>query len=248
MRIPIAAGILWLLAAQVLTAQSAWQPKGSDQEVVKHTWYSLSYSEKDEQAEWVFYLLKPSMITGAAERDDKFRSDPRVPSGSATLTDYKGSGYDRGHLCPAADMSFSAEAMSETFFLSNMSPQEPGFNRGIWKQLEEQVRKWAVSADSLYVVTGGVLTRPKGAIGPSRVTVPGFYYKVILDPSQNNPRMLAFLMPNAKSSEPLAVFTVTADSVESLTGIDFFPGLTDSLEFRLESQCRPELWFGKAGR
>jgi len=241
-------GILLLIAAQVLPAQNAYLPLGRNEEIVRHTWYTLSYSEKDEQAEWVFYVLRPSMITGAAERDDKFRSDPRVPSGSATLTDYRGSGYDRGHLCPAADMSFSPDAMSETFYLSNMSPQDPGFNRGLWKRLEEQVRSWARSSDSLYIVTGGLLTRPMGSIGPGRVTIPALYYKIILDPQPRNPRILAFLMPNAKSSEPLAIFAVTADSVESLTGIDFFPGLPDSVESRLESECRPELWFGKGGR
>jgi endonuclease G len=247
MRTPFALGILLLLAAEILPAQSAYLPKGRNEEVIRHTWYTLSYSEKDEQAEWVYYVLKPSMITGEAERDDKFRADPRVPSGSATLTDYQGSGYDRGHLCPAADMSFSPDAMSETFYLSNMSPQLPSFNRGIWKRLEEQVRNWARSADSICIVTGGVLTRPAGAIGPSKVTVPACYYKIIFDPGKNNPRMLAFLLPNAKSSEPLAVFAVTTDSVESLTGIDFFPGLPDQLESVLESGCKPEFWFRAPG-
>jgi endonuclease G len=91
------------------------------------------------------------------KRKDNFRSDPKVKTGSAALSDYKGSGYDRGHLAPAADFKWSATAMSESFYMSNMSPQVPGFNRGIWKNIESTVRNWAVENDEIYIVTGPVL-------------------------------------------------------------------------------------------
>jgi endonuclease G len=125
-------------------------------EIIKHTYYSLSYSEENEQAYWVYYELTSDLINGTQSRTDDFRSDPLVTTGSASLADYSGSGYDRGHLCPAADMTLNKISMSETFYLSNMTPQLAGFNRGIWSSLEEQVRKWALEYSKLYVVTGPI--------------------------------------------------------------------------------------------
>lgn len=99
----------------------------------------------------MYYELTPELISGTQSRTDDFRADPLVSTGSDTLADYSGSGYDRGHLCPAADMKLNQTSMSETFFLSNMSPQGAGFNRGIWSSVEDQVRKWAIEFDGLKV-------------------------------------------------------------------------------------------------
>ncbi|MFH0761448.1 MAG: DNA/RNA non-specific endonuclease [Bacteroidota bacterium] len=219
-----------------------YTPIGKNTEIVKHQFYSLSYSEPDEQAEWVAYLLTSTMATGSVEREDDFRIDPMVATGSATLEDYKGSGYDRGHLCPAADMSFSEEAMSETFYMSNMSPQDPSFNRGIWKSLEEQVRNWASLYDSLYVITGPVLTSNKDTIGPNEVSVPKYYYKVILDYCLPEIKMIAFILPNEKGTGSIQDYVVSTDSVESITGIDFFPKLPDTIEEQLESTHQSNSW------
>ena len=111
-------------------------------EVVVHTYFTLSYSEPNEQAEWVFFKLTPELVNGSQERTDDYREDPSVSTGSAKLDDYKYSGYDRGHLCPAGSMTQNKTAMSETFYLSNMSPQTAGFNRGVWSRFEAQVREW----------------------------------------------------------------------------------------------------------
>ena len=134
---------------------------------------------------------------------------------------------------PAADMVFDKVAMSESFYISNMRPQKPRFNRGVWKRLENQVRRWVVEYDELFIVTGGVLTDIIDTIGPNGVGVPGSYYKIILD-IEPEYRVIAFLMPNEKSSEPLSSFVVSVDSVELVTGIDFFIDLTDSLECAIE--------------
>jgi endonuclease G len=115
------------------------EPKSSG-EIIKHSYYTLAYSEENEQAYWVYYVLTPEEINGTQTRTDDFRPDPAVSTGSASLADYSGSGYDRGHLCPAADMKLNKTSMSETFYLSNMSPQLAGFNRGIWSTVEDQVR------------------------------------------------------------------------------------------------------------
>jgi endonuclease G, mitochondrial len=176
------------------------------------------------------------------QRTDDFRPDLLVTTGSAELADFAGSGYDRGHICPAEDMSFSEEAMSETFYLSNMSPQDPSFNRGIWSSLEAQVREWASDYDSLFVITGLVLTSNKGTIGANKVSVPKYYYKVILDYCQPEIKMIAFLLPNEKGVGTIVSYSVTTDSVEMLTGIDFFPALPDDIENKLESNCKPENW------
>ena len=150
-------------------------------ELVHHRYYSLSYSEQHEQAEWVFYEIKKERVLGLISRTDNFRSDNSVSTNSATLSDYKGSGFDRGHLAPAADFSFSTTAMSESFYMSNMSPQNPSFNRGIWKNLESLVRTWGTN-NSIYVVTGPILDDCSTTIGTNNVCIPEYYYKVIYDP------------------------------------------------------------------
>lgn len=213
------------------------------EQIVRHTTYTLSYSEPHEQAKWVAYKLSASMIAGETKRKNDFRADLLAITGSAEKDDYVKSGFDRGHLCPAADRKFSEEAMSETFFMSNMSPQKPYFNRGIWKKLEEQVRDWATKNEEVFVVTGGLLENDLPKIGKTnKISVPVYYYKIILDAKEPQVKAIAFLMKNEKSEFPLSNFTVTIDSVEKITGIDFFPLLPDSLENLLESKSDFENW------
>ena len=134
--------ILLLTGLNIHSQEIDYLPTSTTGQIIEHTHYTLSYSEQHEQAEWVAYELTASEVNGSYDRTDNFRRDPEVETGSASLADFKGSGYDRGHLAPAGDMSFSLTAMSESFYLSNMTPQETGFNRGIWRQLESQVRDW----------------------------------------------------------------------------------------------------------
>ncbi|MCZ4693463.1 DNA/RNA non-specific endonuclease [Ancylomarina euxinus] len=211
-------------------------------EIVKHKNYILSYSEKFEQAQWVAYELIAAETIGLVKRADNFRPDPIVKTGSANLNDYRGSGYDRGHLAPAADMGFSEAAMSESFYMSNMSPQRPSFNRGIWKNLEIQVRNWAKAYDKIYVVTGAVLKPGLPIIGKNRVAVPEKYYKIIFREKAGQSDMIAFLLANKKSEQPLSSFIVSVDQLEKLTGLDFFPQLPDDLENKLEAQQNALKW------
>ena len=210
-------------------------------EIVEHTYYKLAYSEENEQALWVFYKLWPEMVTGSAKRKDDFREDPLVSTTSATLNDYVGSGYDRGHLCPAASMSYNETSMSESFFMSNISPQHPSCNRGKWKTLETKVRSWVLSEDTLYVVSGPIFKDNIGVISANAVTVPGYYYKVIYDPT-NTKKMIAFIMPNKKMDNDIDYYAVSVDKVEAETGIDFFPGLDDETENELESKFDFSSW------
>lgn len=212
-------------------------------ELVNHSYYALSYNEPNEQANWVYYVLTDSMVLkGNEERTNKFKVDKLVVTGSAKSSDYTKSGYDRGHLCPAADMGFNSVAMNESFMMSNISPQEPDFNRGIWKELETTVREWAKNKHQIFVATGPIFKDIKGKIGEDEVTVPGYFYKIIYDP-EPSPEMIAFVLPNAKSNRPLTDFAVSTDELEELTGLDFFSQLPDDVENNLESSVVLAGWF-----
>ncbi len=212
-------------------------------EMVRHTYFTLSYNEKYEEANWVYYTLTDSMVmNGREERSNQFKVDPLVPTGSAKSSDYTKSGYDRGHLCPAGDMGFDPKAMLESFLMSNVSPQTPDFNRGIWKELETEVRGWAKKEHQIIIVTGPVFKDNKGTIGKDHVLVPGYFYKIIFVPS-GKPKMIAFLLPNARSDRPIKDFAVTTDEVERQSGLDFFPQLPDSIENRLEAKVELAGWF-----
>ena len=216
--------------------------------IIRHNGYTLRYREEYEQADWVSYPLLEDEILGDADRkNEQFQPDPLVETGSALSSDYTRSGYDRGHLAPAGDFKFSKEMMKQTFYMSNISPQVPDFNRGIWKKLEEQVRVWALRDKGLYVVTGPVLRPGLPTIGKkNQVAVPEYYYKVILYCNNPDIRMIAFLMKNEESDGSLKQFVVTVDEVEKRTGIDFFPTIPDKMEQQLESARPSQLvanWF-----
>ena len=206
-------------------------------DIVFHKAYSLKYNEEHEQAEWVRYILtKEHLLMKKVSRSNKFKADTLVRNGSATPNDYKHSGYDRGHLAPAADMSWSKATMEESFYMSNMSPQFPSFNRGVWKRLESKVRDWAKKYDSLYVVTGPVLKDNLKNIGINQVSVPEYFYKTLLVYTVTDKKAIGYILPNIKSSTVIDSFAVTVDSVESVTGINFFSTLPDSIESILESK------------
>ena len=205
--------------------------------------YALGYIEYHEQAAFVIYKLTArEALTKEAQRTNRFRRDPEIPTGSATTADYRRSGYDRGHLAPAADMAFSVQTMADSFFMSNMSPQKPAFNRGIWKRLEEQVRQIAIREKAIYVVTGPILPKKKTVtIGANQVTVPTHYYKVIFDLTPPR-KMIGFILPNEGSDRPLEDFAVTVDVVEKATGLDFFSALPKAVQERFESTISISAW------
>ena len=218
---------------------------GKADTIIERPGYALGYIEYHEQPAWVIYIMtKTEATTKAAKRTNKFRSDPEIPTGSATTGDYRRSGYDRGHLAPAADMAFPGQTMADSFFMSNMSPQKPAFNRGIWKDLEALVRSFAITEQKIVVVTGPILPKEKTiTIGTNQVTVPTHYYKVIFDltPPQ---KMIGFILPNEGCDEPLATFSVTVDAVEKATGLNFFSRVPKEEQKRLERTISVNVWKG----
>lgn len=189
-----------------------------------------------------YVMTAEEVLHRVAARGNEFRLDPEIPTGSATPRDYIRSGYDRGHLAPAADMSFPIKTLSESFYLSNVSLQAPQFNRGIWRELEKQVRHFAVREKRIVVATGPVLPVDKViTIGANRVSVPLYYYKVIYAPTPPE-KMIAFVLPNRGSSADLRTFAVTVDHVEALTGLDFFRSVPQPKQERLEQTITVESW------
>ena len=217
-------------------------PTSTTGQIIHHENYSLSYSEAHEQAEWVAYELKKAHLSSTNYKRPYFEIDKAVKTGAAHWRNYKRSGYDRGHLCPAADRRYNKSAYDETFLTSNISPQRHEFNSGIWNSLEQKVRFWADKYDGIFVITGGVLNGNMQTIGEEQVAVPNQFYKILIDINSGKTKMIDFLMPHKNSDKPLQDFVVSVDYVEALTGIDFFPQLDDNLEEKLEAKESYDKW------
>lgn len=224
---------------QILNLELPKPKKG--EKIIKHLAYVLSYNEKYHQANWVAYLLTRAELVKNCKRSNDFQSDPKIPQTDFS-DDYYKSGFDRGHLAPAADMSFSKEAMEESFFYTNMSPQLPSFNRGIWKKLEEQVRDWAQMYDSLYIVTGPMFADSMDVIGNDKIVVPVGYYKALLQKRKGNWTAIGFLLPNTGSKSSYQSFALSIDSLEEKLGFDFFYLLEDEVENEVERNVEIGEW------
>lgn len=217
-------------------------PTSTTGQIIKHNFFTVSYSEKDEQPEWVAYKITNTSFNNHISRTNDYRIDPYVKSGSASPNDYSDSGYDMGHLAPAKSMSKNVTSMSESFYLSNICPQTPSFNRGIWKRLEEKVRYWSTMNDSIYVVTGPILDHPIGEIGKNKVTVPRAFYKALLRFNNGKVKGIGFIMPNEKSNKSIYGYAVSIDEIEKITGIDFYNQLNNSVQELAEENKDLKVW------
>ena len=234
-----------ILMSFVLVDRMEIPKTGANDHVVYHTGFALLYNETYEQASWVAYELTKEETVNMFKRDNHFMNDPAVKTGTADDADYAKSGYDRGHLAPAADMGWSEISMKESFYYSNMSPQKPGFNRGIWKKLEDLMRDWAVENEKIYIVTGPILTPGLPTIGHNQVSVPQYFYKVVLDYTEPDIKGIGFILANESSNQPLQSFVVSIDSVERFSGLDFFPTLADNIETTIEKMNTTKGWSWK---
>ena len=229
-------------------------PKGSElpqlkrkrtEQIIQHEGYTVSYNADYRIANWVAYVLTDKEArSDKAERQNKFVVDPLVKGASATNEDYTRTGYDRGHLAPAGDMKWSEKAMRESFYLSNITPQKPGLNRGIWKELEEQIRLWARENGAVLIATGPVIPDEElSRLGKNRVGVPRHFYKVLCMVVNNRLEGVGFLFENRDyGTTPLRQLMVPIDSVEQVTGIDFFQVLPDAEERQMEATVHTDLW------
>lgn len=209
--------------------------------VVDREWFCIGYSRKHRQPLWVQYrLLAAEVENKVVERSNNFHKDRVIPESPAPK-DYAKTGYDRGHMAPAGDMRWSPQAMSDSFLMTNMSPQHPRCNRATWKYLEEQVREWAKNEKELYVICGPVFAEKSIAICNGTIPVPLAYFKIVYDVTPPE-KMIAFIIPNWKTKGNLQNFTVTVEQVEKITGFNFFSNLPEETQLKLETTFSVDAW------
>ncbi|GGF93011.1 MULTISPECIES: DNA/RNA non-specific endonuclease [Cysteiniphilum] len=208
--------------------------------------YIVGYSYTTRQPVWVAYHLTGKSVKQTIKRHDDFRPDPAVPVRyQAQLSDYKNSGYDRGHLAPYAAMDFNETSASQSFLLSNMSPQKPELNRIGWAQLEKDVRSWANLYKSLWVFDGPVFKKGKvhKTIGNNKVAVPDYFFKVIYAPEKiKGDKVIAFIMPNARvNKKDIAKYRVSLKEVQERTGLKLFEKLPERERSQIINSISP-MW------
>lgn len=208
-------------------------PSSSDQQLCREG-YSVGYNYQNKVADWVSYHITAASVNEFYKRSNYFKTDQDIPTAyRAISSDYSSTGYDRGHLAPSGTMDFNQNSMKESFLMTNMAPQLPGFNRGGWKGLEDKIRQWANDYNELYVVTGPIWDGSETYIG-NGVFIPSKFYKVVLDPAYNE--AIAFIIPHRKvSTSELADFITTVGAVEAATNLDFFSSLPNYIEDDMEN-------------
>ena len=218
-------------------------PKGTPEQILKRTGYVASYNKATLLPNWVAWHLTAERTAGSAKRSGvDFAEDTEVPEPRATDWDYYNSGYDRGHMCPAADNKWSKKAMEESFLFTNMCPQNGNLNRGDWNEMEMACRKWAKKYGDLYIVCGPILYKGKHkTIGKNKVVVPEAFFKVVLR-TGDDPQAIGFIYKNTSGNRPKDSYVNTVDEVERITGIDFFPSLPDDVEKNVEATADIANW------
>lgn len=227
--------------------------KVNNETIINHSSYICSYNTKRLTPNYVAWVLTKDRVNGNVKRSNNFQGDPSISANLRVETsDYSGSGYDRGHMCPAADNRHSQRAMEECFYMTNICPQNHQLNTGTWNDLEIQCREWVKKYNKIYIVSGPIYNGTtkngkndgkygnKSYIGKKkkRIEVPDAFFKVLLVMS-NNPKGIGYIMPNQSTNKNFSQFSVSIDEVERQTGLDFFPALTDNIENKVESKATP---------
>lgn len=217
-------------------------PEGTPEQIVEYEGFRVSFNRENKTPNWVAWELLGSETEGTQSRSNKFWQDERV-RGCPTTQDYSNSGFDRGHLCPAADQKWSEQAMIDCFTMANMAPQDHSLNAGAWQTLEKKERLWAQRDSAIVIIAGPIYEKgDTKTIGNAKVRVPSAFYKVIIAPYLDNPRGIGFIYPNMSSPGNMKDYSMSIDEVEAITGIDFFCNLPDELEERIESVASFKEW------
>lgn len=213
-----------------------------DDQIKAYNGFVLSFNSENHTPNWVGWELLSSEIGGNIPRSDRFWSDDEI-IGCSTHSDYKHSGYDKGHMIPAADQKWDEDAMNDCFVMANMCPQDDSLNSGAWNTLEEKCRLWAQRDSVLVIVAGPIYkTYDRKTIGENKVRVPSAFYKVIVAPYLESPRGIGFVYPNMTAPGNMQNYVMTIDDIEELTGIDFFANLPDDIENEVESVSSFKEW------
>jgi len=210
--------------------------------VLQRTSYVVSYNKQTRCPNWVAWQLTADHTDGELKRMNNFHEDEDCPRPRATLQDYKGSGWSRGHMCPAGDNKWSREAMYDSFSLVNVCPQDSKHNSGVWNSMEMDCRQWARKYGEVFIVCGPVWTKGKHqTIGPNKVQVPEAFFKVVLR-LKPKPAGFGFITRNNEGTKKRDLYYNSIDQVERITGIDFFPALPDDIENEVEAKADVSDW------
>lgn len=217
-------------------------PEGTKEQIVEYEGFRVSFNEDNKTPNWVAWELLGTETDGVEKRYDKFWQDTNV-RGCPTTRDYANSGYDRGHLCPAADQKWSRQAMIDCFSLTNIAPQDHALNAGAWSTLEKKERLWAQRDSAIVIIAGPIYEKTDNKkIGEAGVRVPSSFFKVIIAPYLDEPRGIGFIYPNMSSPGNMKDYSMSIDEVEKITGIDFFYNLPDDIENRIEAVASFKEW------
>lgn len=232
-----------------LRSETRYGMPAADQIVINRH-YTLGYSYYFRQAKWALEIVDPEKTD--VQRADNFRPDFRIPERFRTdLADYEKSGYDRGHLVASANQGGTEIQNSETFLLSNMAPQKPEFNRGIWKKLEDGVRLLDAQSKILetYVICGPIFNfdvpiltiSPKGENGNTLPIPHAFFKSVLTEDDRGKLHMWSFLIPNVDTAEPLESFLVPTRKIERYSGFLLWEHLNGKEIDKEKNNIRP-MW------
>lgn len=235
-----------VLKNPVITPESKMElPAIEDDDIIiTHKGYTISYNAKARIPEWVAYELTSEETTGDADREDAiFQMDPQYSRTQAMREDYSGSGWTKGHMACAGDFHWDEEAMDETFYLTNICPQDEELNKGDWNYLEKQIRYWARDNGKVWVVSGPIIGDNKyGTIGERDVVIPDSFFKAVLIQKKGKFHSIAFVMDNNDKRYFLSDCSMSVNELEELTGLDFFPELYDDVEESIESKINHSVW------
>lgn len=218
---------------------------GTPERMLYRMAYTLSFNRETNQPNWVAWCLEDYETDGNIARRNEFLADEDIPLPHRVETkDYSGSGYDRGHMAPSADMKFDAQAMKECFYMSNICPQTHTLNAGAWSKLESACRRWANKFGRVYIVCGPIFnTGKQKQIGKEhKIPVPKAFFKCIYAVNKGKPQAIGFVMNNNSSKQNMNASAMTVDEVEKITGMDFFPNLPDKIENKVESEYSIKSW------
>jgi len=216
-------------------------PQGLNDTLVKYDAFMVHFNIERGIANCAIYELTIDELDGTAERPNDFEQDASV-KGCPSPENYAGSGMDRGHLVPAADLKWNPMAINQSFFLTNVCPMHKALNEGGWAKLEEKVREWVARDSALFVFTGPIVTKNDTTLAEGKITVPGSYFKIVLAPCVRPMRAIAFIYPNGHSGGRLRQYAVSIDQVEQETGLDFLGALPDEKEQQMEKAINLEAW------
>ena len=212
------------------------------EQLIEKSSYIVSYNRDTKCPNWVAWQLMAAHTDGELKRMNNFHEEEDVPEPRATPQDYRGSGWSRGHMCPAGDNKWSYKAMFDSFSLVNVCPQHSKLNSGLWNSIEMDCRKWARKYGEVYIVCGPVWMRGEHeTIGVNMVAVPEAFFKVVLCLT-GKPKAFGFIVRNTEGNKKKDLYYNSVDQVERITGIDFFPALPDDIENQVEAEANIKDW------